>query len=59
MLRQSRFQGGFAINSPFTMTMLEQSASATKSAIDFDTLLVIAAANVTRAINYWRADGPP
>jgi hypothetical protein len=50
---------GFAINSPFTMRMLDQSASGMKSAIGIKSFLVIAAANVTRAVNHWHANGPP
>jgi hypothetical protein len=39
--------------------MLDLSASGTKSAIVLNTFLVIAAANVTRAVNHWHANGPP
>jgi hypothetical protein len=49
----------FAINSPFTMRMLAQSASGMKSAIGIKSFLVIGAANVTRAVNHWHANGPP
>jgi hypothetical protein len=37
--------------------MLDLSASGTKSAILFKTLLVTTAANVSGAINHWDADG--
>jgi hypothetical protein len=30
-----------------------------KSAIGIKSFLVIAAANVTRAVNHWHANGPP
>ena len=43
------FTARFAINLPFTMRMLDLSASGTKSAISFKTLLVITAANVSGA----------
>jgi hypothetical protein len=45
--------GGFAINPPFTMRMLQASALAGKSAIVFNSLLAITAANVTGAVNLW------
>jgi hypothetical protein len=47
------FRGDFAIKPPFTIGMLEPSALAGKSAIVFNSLLAITAANVTGVVNLW------